>query len=244
MLVDMRAILLTLTLINLSATAASLEERAADLLTAKPDSGSARRLAEAIKTNDKDADSILLLAMIVEAHAGDAPEALKRVGQMYSQAITLLEHQRAERPQDFATALELGSRLLDRVHLTEQAKALRARSLEVRRQLIVQMQPPDAPLAEPSKVLDKNTKAPGLKSKTEPSYTNVARLARIQGSVALRIVVNTDGKPVGLQLVRSLGLGLDEAAVAAVRQWRFRPGEAKGKPVPIQATIEVNFRLL
>jgi len=45
-------------------------------------------------------------------------------------------------------------------------------------------------------------------------------------------------------VIRTLGLGLDEKAIEAVLKWRFRPGQLNGKPVPVQATIEVNFRLL
>ena len=45
-------------------------------------------------------------------------------------------------------------------------------------------------------------------------------------------------------VVRSLGLGLDEKAIEAVNKWKFRPGVKNGQPVAVQATIEVNFRLL
>jgi TonB family protein len=47
-----------------------------------------------------------------------------------------------------------------------------------------------------------------------------------------------------MRVIRSLGLGLDEKALEAVRQWKFRPGYKDGKPVTVEATIEVNFRLL
>jgi TonB family protein len=47
-----------------------------------------------------------------------------------------------------------------------------------------------------------------------------------------------------MRVIRSLGLGLDECALAAVGQWEFQPGEREGKPVSVAATIEVSFRLL
>jgi len=59
-------------------------------------------------------------------------------------------------------------------------------------------------------------------------------------------VVDKDGKiaPGTIQVVHSLGLGLDEQAIKAVSQWRFKPGTKDGKPVAVQAAISVNFRLL
>ena len=53
-----------------------------------------------------------------------------------------------------------------------------------------------------------------------------------------------DGKGYNMQLAKSLGMGLDEAALAAISQWRFTPASQNGSPVPVVATIEVNFRLL
>ena len=47
-----------------------------------------------------------------------------------------------------------------------------------------------------------------------------------------------------MRVVRSLGLGLDEKAMEAVKLWKFKPGAKDGKPVTVAATIEVNFRLL
>ncbi len=62
--------------------------------------------------------------------------------------------------------------------------------------------------------------------------------------MVLSLVVDDQGRPQGLKVVRSLGLGLDQKAIEAVEKWRFRPGMKDGKAVPVMATIEVNFRLL
>ena len=81
-------------------------------------------------------------------------------------------------------------------------------------------------------------------TKIEPEYTEEARRAKLQGTVLLRIEVNERGQPQNLRIRQSLGLGLDERAVDAVKRWRFRAGTADGKPVVTEAVVEVNFRLL
>jgi TonB family protein len=86
--------------------------------------------------------------------------------------------------------------------------------------------------------------APALIYKVEPEYSEEARKAKFQGTVVLYVVVDEKGNPRDLRVIRPLGLGLDEKAIEAVQKWRFRPGMLQGKPVPVAATIEVNFRLL
>ena len=56
--------------------------------------------------------------------------------------------------------------------------------------------------------------------------------------------IGPDGLAHNIQVMNPLGLGLDEQAVAAVTQWKFKPGTRDGQPVTVQATIEVNFRLM
>ena len=81
-------------------------------------------------------------------------------------------------------------------------------------------------------------------SKVDPEYSEEARKAKYSGSVMLSIVVGTDGLASDVQVVKSLGMGLDEKAIEAVKKWRFKPGLNKGVPVRVKAQIEVNFRLL
>jgi TonB family protein len=85
---------------------------------------------------------------------------------------------------------------------------------------------------------------PVLISKVEPQYTEEARQAKMQGTVVLYVEVSPDGRATNIRVQRSLGLGLDEKAIEAVRQWRFQPGMKDGKPVVVAATLEVNFRPL
>ncbi len=86
--------------------------------------------------------------------------------------------------------------------------------------------------------------APSVLSKVEPEYSEEARKAKWQGTVVLSLIVDDLGRPKTIQVLRSLGLGLDQKAIEAVSRWRFKPGLKEGKPVPVWATIEVNFRLL
>ena len=86
--------------------------------------------------------------------------------------------------------------------------------------------------------------APALVYKVEPEYSEEARKAKYQGTVVLYVEVDPSGHPTNLRVVRSLGLGLDEKAMEAVRKWKFRPGMKDGRAVTVAATIEVNFRLL
>jgi TonB family protein len=84
--------------------------------------------------------------------------------------------------------------------------------------------------------------APTLLSRTEPEYSMEAQKARQQGTVVLMIIVDEQGLPQDVRVIRRLGFGLDEKAVEAVQRWRFRPAMKDGRPVKVEATIEVNFR--
>ena len=77
----------------------------------------------------------------------------------------------------------------------------------------------------------------------DPEYSEEARDARYQGTSVLWLIVDPVGKPQKIRVQRALGMGLDEEAVKAVRQWRFQPAQKAGKPVAVVINVEVNFRL-
>ena len=77
----------------------------------------------------------------------------------------------------------------------------------------------------------------------DPMYSEGARKAGVEGSVVLWLIVDADGLPQQIKVQRSLGMGLDEEAVRAVKQWRFQPAIKDGKPVPVMINVQVNFRL-
>lgn len=119
------------------------------------------------------------------------------------------------------------------------------------RAVLLEAQRPVAPpaaaveaIAGPVQTAGNRVSAPEVIRKQEPSYTEKARQAKISGTVVLRTVVDAGGAPRDIKVIRSLGYGLDEKAIEAVRQWKFRPGIKDGHPVAVQADIEVNFRLL
>jgi len=101
----------------------------------------------------------------------------------------------------------------------------------------------ESPKRKSHKVGEEGLTPPKLSYKVEPSYTEEARDAKIQGTVVVQVVVNENGIAEDIVIVRSLDEGLDERAKQAIAQWRFEPGTKNGEAVPVLATIEVNFKL-
>jgi protein TonB len=88
-----------------------------------------------------------------------------------------------------------------------------------------------------------NVKAPVLVLKVVPLYTEAARIARIRGIVIIEAVIDREGNVTDARILRALPMGLDQAALRAIRQWRFRPGTLNGRPVPVIYNVTVNFEL-
>ena len=76
---------------------------------------------------------------------------------------------------------------------------------------------------------------------TKPLYTVDALSQRIEGTVSIQVQVEADGNFKVLQIVKGLGYGLAESALAALRQWRFAPALSNGLPVSVVANVDVDF---
>ncbi len=79
----------------------------------------------------------------------------------------------------------------------------------------------------------------------KPQYTSDAMRAKVQGVAVVGCIVETDGHPSNCHVVRSLDphFGLDQQAIVAASNWRFRPGMRQGEPVRVEITIEMSFTL-
>ncbi len=77
----------------------------------------------------------------------------------------------------------------------------------------------------------------------DPEFSDEARRAKYQGVCVVGLIVDAQGNPQRVHIVRPLGMGLDEKALEAVKQYKFKPAIFRGKPVPVEVDIEVNFRI-
>jgi protein TonB len=85
--------------------------------------------------------------------------------------------------------------------------------------------------------------APQPVSTPDPEYTEQARQAKTQGTCVLWLIVDDQGNPRDIRVVHGLGNGLDAKAIEAVKQWHFQPAMKDGRPVNVQISVEVGFRL-
>ena len=90
-----------------------------------------------------------------------------------------------------------------------------------------------------------NQTMPRVVSEVKPDYTVEAKQQGIQGIVELSVVVKDDGTVGDVKVIKSLDdkYGLDDQAVIAMKKWRFKPGTKDGKPVAVEVTVEMSFKL-
>jgi protein TonB len=85
--------------------------------------------------------------------------------------------------------------------------------------------------------------APRVLFAPEPEFSEEARKAKVAGNVLVYLQVDPNGKPTHVRVLRGIGMGLDEKAVEAVSQYKFKPAMEDGKPVTVEMQVEVNFQI-
>ena len=143
-----------------------------------------------------------------------------------------------------ALALEYYARFLKSHDRTSEADTAEANARAIRRGRAKGLGPQLESAVSSVYKVGGGTTAHRLVYKVEPEYSEEARANKYQGTVMLSVVIDVDGLAKNFDILKGIGMGLDEQAVLAIQTWRFKPGEREGVPVPVQATIEVNFKLL
>jgi len=98
---------------------------------------------------------------------------------------------------------------------------------------------PDAPKLNP---FGSGVSAPIPLNVIQAKFSKEARKHKISGVCLVSLIVDAQGMPQNARVIKGLGYGLDEQAVAAVNQYRFKPAMKDGKPVPVMIKVEVNFK--
>jgi len=93
------------------------------------------------------------------------------------------------------------------------------------------------------KIRDNCLPAPRMIWSPPPTYSEEARKAKIEGDGIVSLVVDEKGNPTNVQVVSSLGMGLDEKAIEAIKTWKFEPAFKDGKPVAKKLSVKVSFHL-
>jgi periplasmic protein TonB len=97
---------------------------------------------------------------------------------------------------------------------------------------------PDGPI-----LVGGDVKAPEKVFGPQPTYTEIARKARIQGVVIVQAIIDKQGNVTNVKVLKGLPMGLEEAAVEAMKQWKFKPATLNGRPVTVYYNLTVNFKL-
>lgn len=196
------------------------------------------------------AEALDLMALLMKSQAYAAAENRREMGSdlgheqwrteaapLIKRAMEICEANCNAKPGDLALALELQADVLGR---TNEGAPFWDRAMKIRAQRVTEMNaassaqsvdPLNALLGPPPKRVGRDMSAPSVLSKKEPDYTEPARLSRYSGSALFTVIIDAQGFPSNIRLVRGLGYGLDENGAHAITAWRFRPATKDGSPV-------------
>jgi len=187
------------------------------------------------------------LVMVLAAPVSAQQQAGSQEQALLERAAAELLQRPAQDPQQIVVLLDLARMYLEQGRLDEADRILRQASVAIAQararaargdtRPTVAFDPANAPvrvggdIKEPTKIRD-----------VRPVYPQEAQDARVQGIVIIEAVIDELGSVVDARVLRSVPL-LDEAAVDAVRQWKFTPTLLNNEPVSVIMTVTVNFTL-
>ena len=198
----------------------------------------ARRVRELGREHVDVAQSINDLGVLYENMA-----AFEKARVYYEHALAIREKLLGPDHLETVRTVEHFARLLNKTRDGAKARELAERAQAVREGRVESY---NRGAVEPTEIfsLREVRREPRIDGRVEPEYTDEARIARHEGAVVLQVAIDREGRASRFRLLRSLGLGLDEKAVEAVRQWKFRPARKDGKRVAVLANLEILFRLM
>jgi TonB family protein len=183
------------------------------------------------------AESIVNLAILYENQSRN-----EKAETYYRTAAEIRERVLGATDLRTVEAKEHLARLLHGMQQHEEASRLEQEARAVRAPLLAQMAGGRVEIQ--ALPISEVNRPPELVQRTEPQYTEEAFIGRTQGSVGIHVEIDAEGVPRNLEVVRPLGLGLDEQALTALKQWRFRPARKDGANVACRVIYEINFSLL
>jgi TonB family protein len=97
--------------------------------------------------------------------------------------------------------------------------------------------------ASPPHRVEGKVSRPEIIHSVAPVYTELARRARVSGTVIVEAIIDEQGDVVNVRVLKGQPMGLDQAAVDAIRTWKFKPATLEGKPVKVYYVLTVNFQV-
>lgn len=144
-----------------------------------------------------------------------------------------------------ATVMRVYAQFMEQQGREDEAKSMRDQALAIRKAQGARAIATVRASASPNVYrIGNGVTPPSVLSKVEPEYSDEARAAKLQGTETVYGEIGPDGVIRNITIITGVGLGLDEKGVAAINQWRFKPGTKDGQPVTVAVNIEINFKLM
>ena len=185
-----------------------------------------------------------LLGMTLYPSLAANKEALTtQIEPLFKKALELRQADPGVSPASKALALELEAMLLEATGRLDDSRDPKSKARALRDQIITAMQPPAEDLIAGSTHIGPTIEPPQLMARADPAFTFESRLLKLAVTdVMAEVIIGTDGLIHQIEIFRPAGFGLDESAVQALMQWRFKPARKNGAPIPVEGNIKLRFR--